>query len=162
MKELVRSLDFWFARSLDDLDRYSVSGTECTHLGDWLIGQFMMARPTENERLLKVGQEIWKELPLDRVISKIQSYRRVFSTRLHPLLCAMTSAEEVAFQEQREAGPGLVSGKFASMLVDVFGRTFPENKFWSVDRSAVMKYREKIGENTELLKSALTRTLRAV
>jgi hypothetical protein len=161
MKELIRSLDYWFARSIDDLELYSVSGTECAYLGDWLIGQFMMAKPIERDRLLKIGPEIWGELPLDRVIAKIQFYRRVYSTRLHPLLCALTSAEEVSFLEQRDKNSGLVSGKFRSIMLDVFGRTFPENKFWSVDRSSVMKYREKVLENIKSVGAVLNGVLGA-
>ena len=76
---------------------------------------------------MKIGKEIWQELPLDRVIQQIQKHKLVISERLHPLLCALTSAERVAYQEQRESGSGTaVSGKFRTMLIDVFGRTFPE------------------------------------
>ena len=95
---------------------------------------------------LKVGDEIWKDLPLDRTIQQIQQYRRVVSTRLHPLLCALTSAQEVAYSEQPDAG-GRPSGKFRSMLLDVFGREYPESDLFEVDKDAVRSYKTFVRNN---------------
>ena len=96
------------------------------------------------------------ELALDRTIQKIQAYRRVRTARLHPLLCALTSAEEVAYHEQRE-GPqqGQPSGKFAAQLEDVFGRTFPEGEFFKVDRDAVLRYKIMVETNLAALKAQI-------
>ena len=78
------------------------------------------------------------ELPLDRTIQAIQLHKNVYSARLHPLLCALTSAELVAYAEQpSKQMPDIVSGKFRSMLIDIFGRSYPEKKFFIVDRDAV-------------------------
>jgi len=101
------------------------------------------------------GDEVKKNLPLDRIITQIQQYRRVFSTRMHPLLCALTSAEQVAYVEQRESRSGQVSGKFESMLLDIFGRTFPENRLWTVDRSAVIRYRDQVRRKLTDLETTL-------
>lgn len=103
-----------------------------------------------NEELLKIGQEMWNDLPLDRTIQKIQQHRRVFSTRLHPLLCALTSAEEVGYRDPREMN-GQTAGKFRSMLLDVFGREFPEDRLWAVDRRAVVAYKAKVANGISLL-----------
>jgi hypothetical protein len=41
----------------------------------------------------------------------------------------------------------MVSGKFRSMLIDIFGRTFPERSFFLVDREAVASYKARVHEN---------------
>ena len=87
-------------------------------------------------------------LPLDRIIQEIQRHQRIFSPRLHPLLCALTSAREVEYAEQREqAGSDEASGKFASMLLDIFGQTYPENAPWTVDRAKVVAYKAQVAAN---------------
>src|SRR5262249_33790219 len=92
------------------------------------------------------------DLPLDRTIQHIQRHKRVFSERLHPLLCALTSADEVAYVEQRETHDrALTSGKFRSMLIDIFGHTCPEKVAWKVDRNRVASYKAKVRRNTDQL-----------
>ena len=121
------------------------------HLGDWLVDAFPMARPSLDETLEIRASDV-SGTPLDRVISRIQLYKRVTSGRLHPLLCALTSAEEVAYAEQTElpgAGP---SGKFRSLLLDVFGRELPQQRLWPVDRAAVIAYKEKVKANIAALR----------
>jgi len=139
LDSLIERLDMWYARYQDDVLLYGRGRSNVTHMGDWLVTQFPMARGTD-PNMLTIGPEILEDKPLDRTISQIQRFRNVFSPRLHPLLCALTSAELVAYEEQREAS-GVMSGKFASMLIDVFGRTFEERKFFPVDRSAVTSYK---------------------
>jgi hypothetical protein len=155
MKQLISALDVWFARHETDLELYATQDTRCEHLGDWLISAFMMTTPVKDDAILKIGDEVKKNLPLDRIISQIQQYRRVFSTRMHPLLCALTSAEQVAYVDQRESGTGQVSGKFESMLLDIFGRTYPENRLWTVDRTAVIRYRDQVRRKTSVLENTL-------
>jgi hypothetical protein len=82
----------------------------------------------------------------------------VCSGRLHPLLCALASAERVAYREQRETGSGVISGKFRSLLIDVFGRTFPEEQFIEVDRDAVALYKDKVQRGMAGLRLALRGT----
>ena len=117
--------------------------------------EFPLGSPTNQHEVLKIGPEILENLPMDRVIRHIQTYRKVYSERLHPLLCALTSADKVAYKDQRESGSGIVAGKFQSMLVDIFGRSFPEKKFWAVDRSAVIRYRQKVIANVRNLERVL-------
>lgn len=147
LSAVVDRLDHWFARYEQDVDMYGGGRANVSHLGDWLIDAFPMARGTD-ARLLRIGDEMWKKgLALDRVIQNIQRHRSVYSTRLHPLLCAFTSAEEVAFEEQREDGSGQSSGKFGALCRDVFGCEFEEKKFWEVDRSAVLAYKTRVRGN---------------
>ena len=141
--QLLDALTVWFARSEEDLLLYGKGRANAIHLGDWLIDAFPLTRWTRNETL-KVGQEIWNDLPLDRTIQQIQQYRNVVSERLHPLLCALTSAERVAYSEQRESASGQPSGKFRGMLLDIFGRTWPESCLFEFRRECVADYRTKV------------------
>jgi hypothetical protein len=153
-------LDIWYARYEEDVLLYGGKRGHAIHLGDWLIEAFPMAEG-RNPDLLVVGDEIWQDLPLDRTIQRIQSHRRVLSTRVHPLLCALTSASEVAYREQREDGSGAPSGKFRSMLMDVFGREFPEQEFFEVDRGAVIEYKEHVRQRIQRMREYFSRLLEA-
>lgn len=162
MDRLIDTLDVWFARYEDDALTYGRGRSNVEHLGDWLIDQFPMTTPTQDGQL-HIGDEILKEISLDRTIQHIQRYRSVFSTRLHPLLCALTSAETVAYAEQPAgADSPLVSGKFRSMLIDIFGRTYPEKAFFAVDREAVARYRKRVHRNVAALGARLEAILRNV
>jgi hypothetical protein len=157
---LIDRLTHWYARSEEDLLLYGRSRPNASHLGDWLINAFPLASGVD-DRVLHVGKEIWNELPLDRTIQQIQRHRKVFSERVHPLLCALTSAEEVGYREQRESGdPALASGKFRSLLIDVFGRTYPEGALWHVDRDKVAAYRVRVRRNTEGVRDRIAELLR--
>jgi hypothetical protein len=150
---LLDRLTHWYARSEEDLLLYGRSRPNASHLGDWLINAFPLASGTD-DRVLHVGQEIWKDLPLDRTIQQIQRHRKVSSERVHPLLCALTSAAEVGYREQRESGdPAIASGKFRSLLMDVFGATYPEGALWRVDRDRVAAYKTRVRRNTEALRT---------
>ena len=157
MEALVPMLDVWHARYADDLLLYGRGRDNVCHLGDWLIQACPMARGSD-DRLLKIGQEMWNDLPLDRTIQNIQRHKRVFSTRLHPLLCALTSAEQVGYRDPRELD-GQQAGKFRSMLLDVFGRDYPEDRLWPVDRRAVIAYKAKVAAGISLLARDLARLL---
>jgi len=138
-------LDHWFARSQEDLLLYGQGRANASHLGDWLAQAFPLARPSIDDTLT-VGPELSDDGAIDRTIALIQSYRRVFSPRLHPLLCALCSAELVAYQEQRPDGRE-ASGKFRSLFLDIFGADRPEGQFWPVDREAVVRYKLLVDRN---------------
>jgi Flp pilus assembly protein TadD len=135
-------LSVWYARHEEDVLLYGGGRNRVVHLGDWLINAFPMSQWTKDE-VLNIGPEILQDLPLDRTIQTIQEHRSVFSTRVHPLLCALSSAEQVAYSEQRNSS-GNLSGKFGSMLMDIFGRKFPEQKFFRFDRDCVASYRSRV------------------
>lgn len=152
LERVIDRLDTWFAPYEDDILLYGRGRSNAVHLGDWLIEQFPLAEPTMDEPL-QIGVEIGSEIPLDRTIQIIQRHRQVYSARLHPLLCALTSAEYVAFAEEgSHRMPGIVSGKFRSMLVDIFGRSYPEREFFMVDRDAVARYKARVHANVAALR----------
>lgn len=151
LKRLIGSLTHWYARYEEDVLLYGRGHTNVSHLGDWLINAFPLAVPSI-EQPLQIGGGILRDLPMDRTIQHIQRHARVYSERLHPLLCALTSAREVGYIEQREMGERtLASGKFRSMLLDIFGQTFPESLFWNVDRDRVASYKAKVRANTDVM-----------
>jgi hypothetical protein len=154
LREVVQALDHWYARYEEDALLYGQGCGHVSHLGDCLISQFPLAH-AHNPDLLKIGDEVWQEPQLDRTITQIQQYQRVFSTRLHPLLCAFTSAQQVAYQEQRESGSAHVSGKFGALLHDVFGRRYAEGCWFDVDRQAVVNYKAKVQQNLHNLQQQI-------
>ena len=159
MHELLDRLTWWYARHEDDVLLYGRHRKNVSHLGDWLINSFAITEGYKEE-LLRVGDEVWNNLPMDRTIQQIQSHKRVFSTRLHPLLCALTSAQQVGYMEQRDApDKTIVSGKFRSLLIDIFGRTYPEHEMWDVDKDKVMRYKKKVHTNKEELRQHVKRLL---
>ena len=159
MRSLLQRLDCWFARSEEDLLLYGDMARHAEHLGDWLIDASPMAVADLDEPLV-IGREVWDDPSLDRLIQKIQRHRTVISTRLHPLLCALTSAEKVEYSEQFLGGSSEPSGKFRSMLYDVFRRSYPENTQWRVDRDRVWAYKEKVAGNVARLRLYLQQMLR--
>ncbi len=154
---VIDRLDHWFARYEEDILLYGRDRKNISHLGDWLIHAFPMA-VGHNDNQLNIGDEALKNLPLDRTIQQIQQYKKVFSDRLHPLLCALTSAEQVAYQDKYYGEPAMPTGKFRSMFIDIFGRTFAEKTFWPVDRNAVVRYKIQVAKNI----TQLTHTINAL
>ena len=86
-------------------------------------------------------------------------HKQVFSARLHPPLCALTSADVVGYAEQRESDGSTASGKFRSMLIDIFGRTYPENVFWTFDRNRVAAYKAQVRRNTDAMRAHISEIL---
>lgn len=156
---LLDRLTHWYARYEEDVLLYGRGRANASHLGDWLINAFPLAVPFVDQSL-HIGGGILKDLPMDRTIQHIQRHKRVFSERLHPLLCALTSAEEVAYIEQRESNDrNLASGKFRSMLIDIFGETYPERIAWKVDRDRVATYKARVRRNTDAMRARLAALL---
>ncbi len=158
LQQLIARLTHWYARYEEDILLYGRDRKNVSHLGDWLINAFPLSVPTMDQPL-RIGPQVLNELPIDRTIQHIQRYKRTFSERLHPLLCALTAAEQVAYIEQREMDGKTVSGKFRSMLVDIFGHTYAENVFWKVDRDAVAAYKAKVRANTDAMRTDIAKLL---
>ncbi len=158
MDGLLDRLSIWFARHEEDSLWFGRGRSNVEHLGDWLVSAFPMAQWSRDETL-QIGPEIWGDLPLDRTIQKLQQYRSVHSSRVHPLLCALTSAERVAYREQREARYSGDSGKFRSMFLDIFGRTYAEDQFFEFNRDAVAGYRSKVLARMALMPERVARLL---
>lgn len=162
IERVIDRLDLWYAPYEDDVRLYGRGRSNAVHLGDWLIEQFPLTEASL-DLPLQIGADIGSEPALDRAIATIQRHRKVHSARLHPLLCALTAAEYVAYSEEPSGQmPGIVSGKFRSMLVDVFGRTYPEQEFFMVDRDAVARYKARVHGNVASLRQQTAAMLRNV
>jgi hypothetical protein len=159
---VIDRLDTWFAPYEDDVLMYGRGRSNAVHLGDWLIDQLPHVEATHDEPL-QIGAELGADFPLDGAIQIIQRHKQVYSSGLHPLLCALTSAQLAAYAEEAsQQMPGIVSGKFRSMLVDIFGRTYPEKQFFMVDRDAVMRYKARVHRNVGKVAERIEAMLRNV
>lgn len=159
LNRLLDRLTHWYARYREDVMLYGRDRPNVSHFGDWLINAFPLAVPSIDQPL-HIGGGILKDLPMDRTIQHIQRHKRVFSERLHPLLCALTAADEVSYIEQREMGDRkMPSGKFRSMLIDIFDQTYPESIAWKVDRDRVAAYKEKVRSNTDAMRARIAALL---
>ncbi len=103
------------------------------HLGDWLIDQF----PRSTERTLDRAaadrrRDRFRRSRLIALSRRSSAASRSILARLHPPLCALTSAHYAAY-----AGAGVPAAcrasfpQLGSMLIDVFGRAYPEREFFS-------------------------------
>ncbi len=154
-------LDTWFARYEDDVLIFGRGRTNVVHAGDWLIDQFPLARATNDEPLV-VNGDLGPEFALDRAIGTIQQHRQVYSTVPVALLCALTSADLAAYAEVPAQQPDLSTGQFRSMLIDVFGRTWPQQKFFLVDRDAVIRYKTRVHQSVSKIGARIAAILRNV
>ena len=146
--QLLSELDVWYARYESDLVAWGGYCEEAVHLGDWLISAFPMNDWSLDKRAVVPASIKEKTVCMDRYIQEMQRYRHVYSYRLHPLLCALTSAETFAFKEQIEDPVfGEKSGKFNAMLRDIFGKEFAEDQYYPVDREKVVQYKTKVQAN---------------
>jgi hypothetical protein len=162
VERVIERLDTWYARSEDDVLMYGRGRSNVVHLGDWIIDQFPLNRGFETAPLT-IGPETGVELPLDRIMKVIQSHREVHSERLAPLLCALTSADYASYEETASAHqPGIVSGRFRSMLMDIFGRSYPEKELFMVDRDAVRRYKARVHRNVTMVGERIDTLLRNV
>ena len=162
LDRVIERLDTWFARSEDDVLMYGRGRCNVVHLGDWLIDQFPLSRGSEDDTL-QIGPETGVELPLDRIIKVIQSHRQVHSARLAPLLCALTSADYASYEEACSPQQAdIVSGRFRSMLIDIFGRSYPEKEVFMVDREAVRRYKSRVHRNVAKVGERIDALLRNV
>jgi len=161
LDRLIDRLDTWFARYEDDVLMYGRGRSNVVHIGDWVIDQFPLARSVDDEPLVVSG-ELGQELALDRAIRTIQQHKQVYATVPAALLCALTSAELAAYAETPAQEPGLAAGQFRSMLIDIFGRAFPEQKFFLVDRDAVARYKGRVHRNVAKVGARIGSILRNV
>jgi hypothetical protein len=152
-------LDTWFARYEDDVLMFGRDRKNVVHVGDWLIDQFPLARATNDEPLV-INGDLGPEFALDRAISTIQQHRQVYSTVPAALLCALTSADLAAYAEMPTQQPDLSAGQFRSMLIDIFGRTWPQQKFFLVDRDAVIRYKTRVHQNVSKIRARIGAILR--
>jgi Methyltransferase domain len=159
LDRLVERLDTWFARHQDDVLMYGRGRNNVEHLGDWLIDLFPLTTATADEQL-RIGAAMG-DVSLD--IETIQRHKQVYSAAPQPFLCALTSAELAAYAEPPAADmPGAVAGHFRSMLIDIFGRSYPEKEFFLVDRDAVTRYKARVHRNVTRVGERIEAILRNV
>ena len=161
LDRLLDRLDPWFARYEDDVLMYGRGRNNVVHLGDWLIDLFPLTRAIDDEPLV-IGNETSAEPAFELAIRTIQRHKQVYSVLPAPLLCALTSAEIAAYGEPPGPQPDLISGQFRSMLIDIFGRAYPEKKFFLVDRDAVARYKARIHRNVAKVGASIGAVLRNV
>lgn len=161
IERLIDRLDVWYARHESDAMMYGRGRENVTHLGDWLIDRFPLAHGTVNEPLL-IGGNVGADSDLATTIAFIQRHAGIFTTQPAALLCALAAAETAAWCEAPDSRlPGLASGDFRSLLIDVFGRSFPEKDFFLVDRDAVMRYKSRVRANIEDVRAKIAGLLAA-
>jgi Methyltransferase domain len=159
LERLIERFDTWFARYQDDMLMYGRGRNNVEHLGDWLIDMFPLTTATEDEQL-RIGVAT-ADVSLD--IEIIQRHKKVYSAAPLPFLCALTSAELAAYAESSAADmPGAAAGHFRSMLIDIFGRSYPEKEFFLVDRDAVTRYKARIHRNVMRVGERIEAILRNV
>ena len=162
MNEFFSTIDCWFSRSKYDIDfirRNASLPKRFAHLGDWLINAFPIVSWVD-ERTLEIGADfINSDRDIQRTIQEIQKFRRISSARLHPVLCALASADEVSFQEQAEMGSQCVSGKFRSMFLDIFGKSPEPGEWFRIERCIVQSYKSSVYTKTELMRDFIWTTL---
>jgi len=146
LSQLLDSMKVWFARSEEDLLLFGKRRANAIHLGDWRIGAFPFTRWTRDETL-QAEEEL--------AVRQIQQYRNVISPWIQPFLCALTSAERVAYIEQSTP-----SGEFRSLLLDIFGRTWPESHLFEFRRECVADYRGKVRRITASMPQLFAELLR--
>jgi Methyltransferase domain len=159
LERLIARLDCWFARHQDDVLMYGRGRGNVVHLGDWLIDLFPLATATDDEPL-RIGAVA--ELPPARAIETIQRHKQVFSASPEALLCALTAAELAAYAEPPAQVPGAVAGQFRSMLLDIFGRSYPADEFFLVERDAVARYKVRVHRNVAAMRERIDAMLRNV
>jgi hypothetical protein len=157
MERLLSGLSHWFARYQEDAFYFGNRHSHITHLGDWVTQLCAITLATEG-RLLDIGPTMPPEVGAEDIIRRIRRYQFVRSARLHPLVVALHSAEWISYAEQHEYGNG-GSGKFRSLLLDVFGTTAEEGTWMRVDREQVIRYhadvRARVVGLREYVQSAL-------
>jgi hypothetical protein len=132
-----------------------------THLGDWLIDRFPLAQGTVNEPLL-IGANAGAETARAATIAFIQRHAGIFTPHPAAVLCALAAAETAAWCETPDSRlPGLPSGEFRSLLIDVFGRSFPEKDFFLIDRDAVMRYKARVRANVTAMRETIAGLIEA-
>jgi hypothetical protein len=161
IERLIDRLDVWYARHEADAMMYGRGRDNVTHLGDWLIDRFPLAQGTVNEPLL-IGANAGAETDLAATIAFIQRHAGIFTTHPAAFLCALAAAETAAWCETPDSRlPGLPSGEFRSLLIDVFGRSFPEKDFFLVDRDAVMRYKARVRANVAAMRETIAGLIEA-
>jgi hypothetical protein len=154
VERLIERLDAWFARDEDDLALYGRGVRRAVHLGDWLIAPCPLTTAADDEPLT-LGAAALRDMGTDRALEALRGHRHVTAGERGALLCAISAAETVSWCEdpdERLPGP---SGEFRGLLMDVFGRGYPEGEAFLVEHDAVRRYRAQVMANVAALQARI-------
>ena len=162
LKTIVESFDKVFIRYSQDIDFLqdnNINTEHISHLGDWLILLFPITSWSKDETKYIDHKEPFVRNALDLYIQDIQTYRNVESKRLHTLLCALCSAENVSYGEQNDLKNHMISGKFQGLLTDIFNKKIEANHFFKVDKQSVINYKQYVGKNFQVMINSVNQIL---
>ena len=143
-----------FVRNKKDLEFFSQKD-RISHSGDILTSFFPLSQWTDKGKInIKPGIVDDNNDALS-IIKKIQTYKTVESSRLHPLLAGLQSCDEFIFYEQKEMGENQPSNKFNNMLYDIFESDFKEGFLYKVDKNKVLDYRRFVFKNLEIIEKKI-------
>ena len=126
-----------------------------SHSGDILTSFFPLSQWTEKGKINIIPRIVDDNNDALSIIKKIQTYKTVESSRLHPLLAGLQSCDEFIFYEQKEMGENRPSNKFNNMLYDIFGSDFKEGVLYKVDKNKVLDYRRFVFKNLEIIEKKI-------
>ena len=149
-----------FVRNKKDLTYFNNKNI-ISHSGDILTSYFPLTNWTIDSKInIKPGIIDNLQDGLS-IVKKIQSYRVVESTRLHPLLAGLQSCDEFIFHEQTEMGNDIKSNKFNNMLYDIFNKDFEPGVQYRVDKDLVLKYRKFVFDKLLIIEDKIKEFLQS-
>lgn len=130
-----------------------------SHSGDILTSYFPLTNWIIDDKI-KIHSGIIKNNQDGlQLVKKIQSFKIVESSRLHPLLAGLQSCDEFIFYEQKEMGNEIKSNKFSSMLYDIFNKDFEPGMQYKVDKDLVLNYRKFVFNNLLLIEEKIKKSI---
>ena len=154
LERLVGRLDAWYARDEEDLLLYGRGCRNAMPLGDWLIARWPLTAATDDEPLALSAAAL-DAMDADRAFAALRRHKAVTVGERGALLCALTAAEMAAWREEGgETLPGPI-GEVRGLLLDVFGRGYPEGETFLIDRDAVRRYRTRVLAAVEALRAQI-------
>lgn len=155
---LLDRLDTWYARYEDDILLYGRGRNNVVHLGDWLIDRFPLSTPVLGDPLQIVEDAGSSAGP--RHLGRPGAQGGLFDPAARAALRAhLGRARRLLRASVR---PTSAPGTFHSMLIDIFGRSYPERQFFMVDRDAVRRYRARVHHNIGVVAGRINAILRNV
>lgn len=158
---LLQRLGAWFAASREDLDVFGRGVPRCVHFGNWLFNAFPLSLGQAADRLA-LDDPTRGEFAVGSFsdpVARIQRQRQLSTGDVDIFTCALTSASEVGYCEVRDPDTWQPSGRFRSVLMDVFGECPPEGRLFSPHRDAVVAYKERMQARARDLAGVLQKAL---
>lgn len=159
LRALVTRLTAWFVRTAEDLLLHGRGLENVAWAGDWRLAGV----PDTDPGALEEGRvELFPGAfaSPEAFLARVQSFQRVTSSGGDVLLCALSSAVEVAWHSET---PGArPPWDVRALMLDALGRPLPAGVLVPVDRQAVGAYRAQCGaafdQVRQVLQALLTHT----